>query len=318
MTPTSPGDGVLLCDLHVHTKFSPNHTFRALDARDSYSRPDDVYRVAKARGMDLVTFSDHDTIDGCLWYLDKHGEQPDFFISEEVETYLPEFHKGRIHINVFGLDEKQHREIQYFRPYMEDLVGYLRAEDLLFSLNHIFRTTPRDRTFLGDGLIDRLLQMFGCFEVLNGSQLKSHNDFWLAAVERWRAEGVTKAFVGGSDAHTLRRVGTTFTAARAATRDDFLGSIRSGETFVSGAHGDFFGTAFDAFEVVMRYVKNVYVDNEEQFPLPRRMRHMAVAATMLPLTGIISGISTAVTIRKQTKMIRALRRGSTDEKLPEL
>ena len=310
-------DGVLLSDLHVHTRHSPNHTFKALDARDSYSHPDAVYATAKARGMDLVTFTDHDTIDGCLWFLDQHGEQADFFVSEEVETYLPEFEKARIHINVFDLTEAQHREIQYQRPNMFDLVGYLREQDLLFSLNHIFRTTSRDRQRM-EGLIDRLLQSFDCFEVQNGSQVKRHNDFWLQAVDRWRREGVSKSFVGGSDAHTLRRVGTTFTGARAEGKEQFLAAIRGGETFVSGAHGGFFGTAFDAWEVVMRYTKNVCFDNDERFPLPRRMRHVAVATTMLPLSGLVSAISTAVTIRKQTAMIRALRRGSTDGELPSI
>ena len=63
-------------------------------------------------------------------------------------------------------------------------------------------------------------------------------------------------------------------------------------------------------------IKNVYFDNEERFPLPRRMRHMAVAGVMLPLSGIVSGVSTAVSFSKQTKMIRALRRGSKDGELP--
>lgn len=315
MTGAASRDGVLLADLHVHTKHSLNKTFEALDARDSYSHPDAVYRAAKERGMDLVTFTDHDTIDGCLWFLDKHGEQPDFFMSEEVETYLPEFRKGRIHINVFGLTERQHREIQYYRPHLFDLLGYLKEEELLFSLNHIFRTTSHDRRQM-DGLMDRLLFEFHCFEVQNGTQPQHHNDFWLGSAKRWSETGVVKAFVGGSDAHTLRRVASTFTGAPAATKEEYLSSIRRGESFATGVHGNFFGTATEAFEVVLRYCKNVCLDNEERFPLPRRIRHMAVATTMLPLTGIISGISTAVMFRKQTKMIRALRAGSSDELLP--
>lgn len=308
-------DAIVRADLHVHTRFSPSNTFKALDARDSYSRPDAVYETAKKRGMDLVTFTDHDTIDGCLSFLQAHGEQHDFFISEEVETYLPELTRARIHINVFGLDERIHDEIQYLRSNMFDLVAYLKKEDLLFSLNHIFRTSAKDRGRM-EGLIDRLLSEFDCFEVLNGSQLKAHNEFWQAAVERWRRQGVRKGFVGGSDAHTLRRVGTTFTAAPGASREDLLRAIREGNTFVAGAHGDFFATAFDALEVVLRYTKNVYFDNEERIPLPRRMRHMAVAGVMLPLSGIVSGVSTAVSFSKQTKMIRALRRGSRDTELP--
>ncbi len=300
------GQDVLFADLHVHTRFSPNHTFRALDAGDSYSEPEDVYRIAKRRGMDLVTFTDHDTIDGCLWYLDRRGEQPDFFISEEVETSLPGL-SARIHVNVFDLDERQHREIQGVRKNLYDLIGYLRSEDLLFSLNHIFRSSRRDRTRM-NGLMGRLVDLFDCFEVLNGSQLRNHNDFWLDAVKGWRSEGTAKAFVGGSDAHTLRRIGKTFTAAPATDRESFLKAIRDGRSVSGGAHGDFAGTAFDAMEVVLRYMKDLYFGNSRNLPRARRLRHMVLTATILPWTGLISGVSTAVSMRKQTKMIRVLGR----------
>ena len=300
------GPGVLFAGLHVHTRFSPNHTFRALDAGDSYSDPEDVYRVAKQRGMDLVTFTDHDTIDGCLSFLDKMGEQPDFFISEEVETYLPEL-SARIHVNVFDLDERQHREIQGVRKNLHDLVAYLKQEDLLFSLNHIFRSSRRDRTRM-NGLMKQIVLLFDCFEVLNGSQLRNHNDFWLDAVKKWRSEGAAKAFVGGSDAHTLRRIGKTFTAAPASDCESFLKAIREGRSVSGGEHGDFVGTAFDAMEVVLRYTKDLYFGNGVNLPKARRLRHMAVTATILPWTGLISGVSTAVSMRKQTKMIRVLGR----------
>ena len=52
---------------------------RFLKSRDCYSRPQDVYRVAKARGMDLVTITDHDSIGGCLEYLDRNPGATDFF-----------------------------------------------------------------------------------------------------------------------------------------------------------------------------------------------------------------------------------------------
>jgi hypothetical protein len=35
-------------------------------ADESYSEPEDVYEVAGARGMGLVTLADHDTIEGAL------------------------------------------------------------------------------------------------------------------------------------------------------------------------------------------------------------------------------------------------------------
>ena len=53
----------LRADLHVHTCHSrQSGDFRFLRSRDCYSRPEEVYRVAKSRGMDLVAITDHNLI----------------------------------------------------------------------------------------------------------------------------------------------------------------------------------------------------------------------------------------------------------------
>ena len=66
---------LMRADLHVHTRHSTKlSTLAFLRNRDCYSRPADVYRTAKARGMDLVAFTDHDSIDGALELL---NDRPD-------------------------------------------------------------------------------------------------------------------------------------------------------------------------------------------------------------------------------------------------
>ena len=56
------------CDLHVHSKHSGPADLPMLRhvGRESYSEPLAVYDTALARGMDLVTLTDHDTIAGAL------------------------------------------------------------------------------------------------------------------------------------------------------------------------------------------------------------------------------------------------------------
>ena len=68
---------MLKIDLHCHTYFSgkTNH-MKAFEPMDSYSTPRRVYQTAKRRGMDLVTITDHDSLDGCLAFLDAHPEAP--------------------------------------------------------------------------------------------------------------------------------------------------------------------------------------------------------------------------------------------------
>ena len=53
------------CDLHVHTLHSGMCTVPVMDriCRESYNDPDEVYRILKGRGMNLVTVTDHDSIE---------------------------------------------------------------------------------------------------------------------------------------------------------------------------------------------------------------------------------------------------------------
>ena len=56
-------------DLHVHSKHSnqPSEWYlRRLGAPESFTEPLEIYRRCRARGMDFVTISDHDTIAGAM------------------------------------------------------------------------------------------------------------------------------------------------------------------------------------------------------------------------------------------------------------
>jgi predicted metal-dependent phosphoesterase TrpH len=59
---------LLKLDSHVHTQHSGQTTIYPLSlvTRESYNTPEGVYRLAKARGMDLVTITDHDQVSGAL------------------------------------------------------------------------------------------------------------------------------------------------------------------------------------------------------------------------------------------------------------
>ena len=86
-----------------------------LRARDCYSSPEDVYRVAKARGMDLVCLTDHDSLDGGLEFLDAHPGAADFILGEEIECRVPDAPGLRVHLGAVGMTEAVHRDIQPLR-----------------------------------------------------------------------------------------------------------------------------------------------------------------------------------------------------------
>src|SRR5262249_4651964 len=70
-------------DLHCHSTASQLSRLgvqRSLGLPECATPPQEVYELAKRRGMDFVTITDHDTIDGCL---ELEG-RPDCFISEEL------------------------------------------------------------------------------------------------------------------------------------------------------------------------------------------------------------------------------------------
>src|ERR1700759_4703866 len=70
-------------DLHVHStasELSKLGVQRTLGLPECATPPEEVYSLAKRRGMDFVTITDHDTIDGVLQLADR----PDVFVSEEL------------------------------------------------------------------------------------------------------------------------------------------------------------------------------------------------------------------------------------------
>src|SRR6266851_3583362 len=122
------------CDLHVHTVHSGMCTVPLLNriCRESYSAPQDVYEILKRRGMDLVTVTDHDSIDAA----ERLRRHPDFFLSEEVSCVTPS--GTELHVGVYGIRERDHVEMQRRSNDVPALAAYLRERMLLFSVNHVF------------------------------------------------------------------------------------------------------------------------------------------------------------------------------------
>src|SRR6201999_3428503 len=74
-------------DLHVHSTASEQSRLgvqRALGLPECATPPEEVYSLAKRRGMDFVTITDHDTIAGALQISDR----ADVFISEELTVWF--------------------------------------------------------------------------------------------------------------------------------------------------------------------------------------------------------------------------------------
>jgi predicted metal-dependent phosphoesterase TrpH len=270
---------MLRADLHVHSCHSGlNGNLAFLRSLDCYSEPEAVYRQARGRGMDLVTITDHDSIDGCLELLSRHPEADDIIIGEEVSCWWPGT-TLEVHVAAYGLGESDHRELQRLRTNVQDVLAYLRLRRILAVVNHPFHF------YAGQVPIDcyvDLLATAGGVEVRNGAMLRAQNELVTDLLLSMRARGASLAMVGGSDTHTLRRVGHTWTAAPGSTREEFLASLQAGRGEAGGRHGSTISLAADVYGVVADYWKSLAGLTRHRYSLPRRALGIGFSTVSLP------------------------------------
>ena len=132
--------------------------------RESYSDPGAVYEVLKRRGMDVVTVTDHDSIDAA----EALRHHQDFFLSEEVTCRTS---RGtELHVGVYDISERDHLEIQRRRDDLAALFAYLGERELLFSINHAFSALTGARA---EADFDEFAERFPAVEILKTEVLRT-------------------------------------------------------------------------------------------------------------------------------------------------
>ena len=123
-------------DLHCHSTASQESRLgvqRALGLPECATPPEEVYELAKRRGMDFVTITDHDTITGAL----EISDRPDVFISEELTASF----KGepqQVHVLCYGITPSDHEWLQRNAGDVEACAEYLHASQIACALAHPF------------------------------------------------------------------------------------------------------------------------------------------------------------------------------------
>jgi len=232
------------CDMHVHTVHSGMCTIPGmrLICRESYNTPKLIYDTLKHRGMDLVTVTDHDSIDAA----ESLRHHPDFFLSEEVTCRLPG--GTEIHVGVYDISDRDHVQLQRRANDFLSLHAYLSENDLLFSANHIFSGLTGRRT-LED--FEWFEHAFPAFETRNGCMLERSNR---AASEFARKLG--KAPIAGSDAHARFSLGRCWTdVPEARTKQEFLTGLRLGMGQARGQSGSFVKLTRDVLWIGWRMIR---------------------------------------------------------------
>ena len=238
------------CDLHVHSRYSVRSEewlFRRFDLPDSYSDPVTLHHELRGMGMDFVTITDHDTIEGCL----RIADQPGVFLSEQVTTFFPQ-DPCKIDVLVWGLNERQHAEISALRENIFDLQVYLQESGLahavahpLYSINGKLEATHLERLILLfkhfegiNGLRDALLSDLAT-QTLRGltpekiEQLANRHTLQPTHPEPWK-----KILVGGSDDHGGKFLATAWTETpRVKSAPELLAHVRAGSCIAKGEGG---------------------------------------------------------------------------------
>ena len=238
------------CDLHIHSRYSARSEewlFRRFDFPDSYSDPKTLYEQLVGHGMDHVTITDHDTIEGCLQIADL----PRTFISEQVTTYFPH-DTCKLHILVWGISEQQHRNIEAVRDNIIELQRYLQMAQVTHAVAHPLYSVNGK---LEACHLEQLILLFKHFEGINGLRDALLSDLAQTLFEQLtpdkidafanchnlaptHAEPWKKVFVGGSDDHGGQFVASAFTETPAAdSAERFLEFVRSGDCSVRGYGG---------------------------------------------------------------------------------
>jgi len=276
-------------DGHVHTHYSGNCTVYPVHRilKESYNTPEKLYDCAKARGMDLVTITDHDSISGALTI----AHRDDVIIGCEITAIFPE-DGTQCHINVLGITEQQHRDTQQLRHNVRELMPYLKEQGIFCTLNHLASLSAGRLTA---SHICSLLPWITAIEIRNGTRLPSQNQTAWALARAHR-----KVTVAGSDSHTYRGIGRTYMVCeRARNREEFLTELREGRVRVGGRQGCYLTLGADILRLTTRFYADGIVGLIEQ-PLKWQNLLMVLGATLgLPLTTIALAGSVIHYIRDQ-------------------
>ena len=205
--------------MHVHStasQYSKLGVQRSLGLPECATPPEQVYELAKRRGMDFVTITDHDTIAGGL----ELDHLDDTFLSEELTVVVPRRATGRARA---VLRDHTRPTTSGSRPTTTTSRSARRTSTSTTStcaLAHPFYAveaplTPRHRR--------RLAELFPIWETRNGSRAKELNLPAFIYIETHGGTGI-----GGTDDHAGVDIGRTYTQTPSAVDAGRLPCPRAG------------------------------------------------------------------------------------------
>jgi glycosyltransferase involved in cell wall biosynthesis/predicted metal-dependent phosphoesterase TrpH len=253
-------------DLHCHSTASQVSKLgvqRALGLPECATPPHEVYALAKRRGMDFVTITDHDTIAGALEIADR----PDVFVSEELTARF----RGEpqaVHVLCYDITPEDHEWLQTASDDVELCAAYMHEREIVCALAHPYYTVAAP---LSARHRRRLAELFGVWEVRNGARARELNRPAATYVATRDSIGV-----GGSDDHAGVDIGRTYSETpHARTPQEFLAHVRAGNVLARGAQGSAAKWAHAAIALAARSLGHGRAQERARRPDPGRVMTMA-------------------------------------------
>ena len=295
-------------DLHVHSSYSNRPSewlLRRIGAPECYTPPQQVYDECRRKGMDFVTLSDHNCIDGAL----EIAHLPGVFVSNEVTTYFPE-DGCKVHCLVFGITEDQFRDIQELRTDIYAFRDYLFDREIAHSVAHpLFSVNDR----LNVGHLAKLLVLFKRFEGINGARAPRAAMLFRAIVQNLSPQMMAeladrhdivprderpwqKVLTGGSDDHSGLYIASAYTETPdVETVEEYLECLQRGDHEACGSHGSSLMMGRNFYSIAYRYYREKLLGDDHSGDL------FSIMVGRLLRGEEIANISTADKVREAAK-----------------
>jgi glycosyltransferase involved in cell wall biosynthesis/predicted metal-dependent phosphoesterase TrpH len=253
-------------DMHCHSTASQLSRLgvqRSLGLPECATPPQEVYELAKRRGMDFVTITDHDTVEGAL----ELEHLPDTFVSEELTVRFAGEPQA-VHVLCYGITSGDHEWLQAHAGDVEACAAYLHENGIACALAHPFFNvgaplTRRHRR--------RLAELFPVWEIRNGSRAAELNMPAAVYVDTRGGTGI-----GGSDDHAGVDIGRTWTEVpAAATPEEFLAHMRGGDAEARGEQGSAAKWTHAAMALATRALDDAGIEASGVAPDPAAVLKMA-------------------------------------------
>ena len=203
-------------DLHVHTLCSPDVI------PDRSMHPEVLYHKAKERGMDFVTFTDHDTMRA---YDLLTGELDGLVTGVEMRIRDLDLAGHTIHVNVYDLSVEQFLELKEISEQgdLRSFISYLVKSNLPYIYNHPLWFEHKERPNLA--AIPDLVRLFPVLEY-NMHRVHRKNEITMALARRYK-----KGLAASTDSHA-GNLGKVYTLSHGDSFREFFENICNGSSYI--------------------------------------------------------------------------------------